>query len=46
MAATGDSSKVDMHVGDIYGDNSEMKELAGDVLASSFAKAGVSKDAP
>ena len=40
MAATGDSSTVDMLVKDIYGDV-EMKELPGDVLACSFAKAAV-----
>ena len=38
MAQAGQNSNVDMLVSDIYGDNSPFKELAGDLLASSFAK--------
>ena len=38
MAHQGNNSNVDMLVSDIYGDNSPFKELAGDLLASSFAK--------
>lgn len=38
LAQSGTNSNVDMLVSDIYGDNSPFKELAGDLLASSFAK--------
>mmetsp|Transcript_24068 Transcript_24068/g.29906 ORF Transcript_24068/g.29906 Transcript_24068/m.29906 type:complete len:129 (+) Transcript_24068:587-973(+) len=38
LAQSGSNSNVDMLVSDIYGDNSPFKELAGDLLASSFAK--------
>lgn len=38
MAQNGQNSNVDMLVSDIYGDNSPFKDLAGDLLASSFAK--------
>ena len=38
MACRGDHTKVDMMVRDIYGANSPFEELAGDLLASSFAK--------
>ena len=37
-AQAGQNANVDMLVSDIYGDNSPFKELAGDLLASSFAK--------
>ena len=48
LAEKGDLSKVDMMVGDIYGDNSEALEklgLAANIVASSFGKL-VSKDDP
>jgi pantothenate kinase len=38
MAEAGQNNNIDMLVSDIYGDNSPFKELAGDLLASSFAK--------
>lgn len=38
LAQAGSNANVDMLVSDIYGDNSPFKELAGDLLASSFAK--------
>ena len=38
LAQSGANSNVDMLVSDIYGENSPFKELAGDLLASSFAK--------
>ena len=37
-AQAGQNANVDMLVSDIYGENSPFKELAGDLLASSFAK--------
>ena len=40
-AQTGQNTNVDMVVSDIYGENSPFKELRGDLLASSFAKAAV-----
>ncbi|MGK3733602.1 MAG: pantothenate kinase [Bacillariaceae sp.] len=48
LAEKGDLSKVDMMVGDIYGDNSEALDklgLAANIVASSFGKL-VSKDDP
>lgn len=38
MAQQGNNANVDMLVKDIYGDKSPISELAGDILASSFAK--------
>ena len=38
MAQSGANANVDMLVSDIYGENSPFKDLAGDLLASSFAK--------
>jgi pantothenate kinase len=38
MSKKGDHTKVDMLVKDIYGQNSPIKGLHGDLLASSFAK--------
>jgi len=38
LAQSGSNTNVDMLVSDIYGANSPFKELAGDLLASSFAK--------
>lgn len=38
MAQKGNNANVDMLVKDIYGDKSPISELAGDILASSFAK--------
>ncbi len=38
LSKRGDNSEVDMLVKDIYGDNSPIKGLTGDLLASSFAK--------
>lgn len=38
LSEAGDNKEVDMLVRDIYGDKSPYAELAGDLLASSFAK--------
>ena len=38
LAQSGNNANVDMLVSDIYGPNSPFKELASDLLASSFAK--------
>lgn len=42
-AQRGENSNVDLLVRDIYGDNSALKELKGDRIASSFAKAATSE---
>jgi pantothenate kinase len=44
MSKKGDYRKVDMLVKDIYGDNSPLKGLSGDLLASSFAKVAYDND--
>jgi pantothenate kinase len=44
LSKKGDYSKVDMLVKDIYGDNSPLKGLSGDLLASSFAKVAYDHD--
>lgn len=44
LSKKGDNSKVDMLVKDIYGDNSPLKGLSGDLLASSFTKVAYDHD--
>ena len=45
-AQAGQNANVDMLVSDIYGENSPFKELAGDLLASSFAKVAQDQSVP